>query len=150
MSSCQRWCLWAYSLYHWSCLRKWGWFLNVRHFAIWEWKSEHQSTALAIKTGRRPKAWKWFHSPSTKTIGLICQKPIFKLLNDEFAEFTEFTNLPNYFYTFIKTWAIRMGWVGMACKGSRESETMVSENSPAGSTEETAGGTTAQTAVYTG
>lgn len=77
--------------------------------------------------GRLAKAWKWFSSPSTKTIGPICQ-----LLNDQFAEFTEFTNSPNYFYAFIKTWAIGVGWVGRAWKGSGESETMVSANSPVG------------------
>lgn len=37
-----------------------------------------------------------------------------------------------------------MGWVGRARKGSGESETMVSENSPAGGTQETPGGATAR------
>lgn len=109
-----------------------GWFLNFRHFSIWEWKNEHQSTMLNIMVGRLAKAWKWFRSPCTKTIGSICEKPTCQLLNDEFAEFIEFINLPSCFCSFIKTWAIGMGWVGRAWNSFGESETMVSENSPAG------------------
>lgn len=58
-------------------------------------------------------------------------------------------NLPNLliyqitFYSFIKTYAIGMGWVSRAGKGSGESETIVSENSPTDGTQETPGGATA-------